>query len=286
MHWETGVRKLAREIPALPAVRMVLCLFLVLGLVGQSCMAQQPESGGKLPDAPSATAHRSSDEKHDSMDSETIELVARRSWVFPNLAMSTEPLTLQRKFGLFAGNSVSIFTIVGAAMGAGINQARNTQTGYGQGAEGYFKRFGASMASAASNNFFGTFLLPSLLHQDPRFFVRDTGNIGDKVGYAASRIFITRSDRGGEAINWSGILGPLAGSALANTYLPDDSQGVGNTFSRWAISLGGTAASNVLREFWPSINRKLRTPKTGPKSPATVNPAASPGAASPPPHSD
>jgi hypothetical protein len=286
MHWETGVRKLAREIPALPAARMVLCLFLVLWLVSQSCTAQQPESGGQLPDAPSATAHGPSDEKHDSMDSETIELVVRRSRVFPNLAMSTEPMTAGQKFGLFASNSVSIYTVGGAAMGAGINQARNAQAGYGQGAEGYFKRFGASMALAASNNFFGTFLLPSLLHQDPRFFVRDTGNFGDKVWYATSRIIITRSDRGGETINWSGILGPLAGAALANTYLPDDSQGVGNTFARWGTTLASTAGSNVLREFWPSIARGLRPKKNGPKSPATVDPAPSPKAAPTPPHSD
>ena len=140
------------------------------------------------------------------------------------------------------------------------------------------------MAFASSSNFFGTFLLPSLLHQDPRFFVRDTGNFGDKVGYATSRIFITRSDRGGEIINWSGMLGPLGAAALANTYLPEDSRGVGLTFSRWGTSLAGTAASNVLREFWPTINRRLRPSKTGLKSPTTVDPAPSPEAAPQPPH--
>ena len=285
MHWGTAARKLAKEIPALPAACKVLLSTLMLGLVCQSCMAQQPESPGKLPDAPSATAQTQSGKKHATPSDASIELVAGRSRVFPNLAMSTEPLTAGQKFGLFARNSVSVFTIVGAAAGAGINQARNTQTGYGQGAEGYFKRFGAAMASASSSNFFGTFLLPSLLHQDPRFFVRDTGNFGDKVGYAASRIFITRSDRGGEVINWSGMLGPLAGSALANTYLPADSQGVGNTFSRWGISLAGTAASNVLREFWPTINRSLRPSKKDLKSPPTVDPAPSPDVAPQPPHS-
>ena len=240
-------------------------------------MAQQPEGAGKLPDAPSTTAQEQSG-KHNA----SIDILARQSRMFANLATNTAPLTAGEKFGLFAWNSVSLFTIVGSAASAGIKQARNTQTGYGQGAEGYFKRFGASMASAASNNFFGTFLLPSLLHQDPRFFVRETGNFGDKVGYATSRIVITRSDRGGETINWSGMLGPLAGSALANTYLPEDSQGVGNTFSRWGISLGSTAASNVLREFWPSIIRGLRPSKASVKPPTTVDPKPS----TKPPHSD
>ena len=116
--------------------------------------------------------------------------------------------------------------------------------------------------------------------------MRDTGNFGDKVWYATSRIIITRGDRGGETINWSGMLGPLAGSALANTYLPEDSQGAGNTFSRWGISLAETAGGNVLREFWPSIVRGLRPSKASVKSPTTVDPAPSSDAAPPPPHSD
>lgn len=265
---------------ALPAPRSALFSILVLGLVCQECIAQQPEGAGRLPDAPSATAQEQSGQHNASID-----ILTKQSRMFANLATNTRPLSAGEKFELFAWNSVSLFTIFGSAAAAGIKQARNTQTGYGQGAEGYFKRFGASMASAASNNLFGTFLLPSLLHQDPRFFVRDTGNFGDRVGYATTRIVITRSDRGGETINWSGMLGPLAASALANTYLPKDSQGVGNTFSRWGISLGSTAASNVLREFWPSIIRGLRPSKTGVKPPTTVDPK--PTTEPPPPtHSD
>ena len=264
---------------------MISFSVLMLGLVCHSCIAQQPESAGKLPDAPSATAQQQSGEKHASQSDDSIELLAHRSRVFPNLATNTAPLTATEKFGLFARNSVSEFGIIGSGVGAGIGQARDTKTGYGQGAEGYFKRFGAAMAFGASNNFFGTFLLPSLLHEDPRYFVRDTGSFGDKVWYATSRVFITRSDRGGEVPNWSGLLGPLGASALANTYLPEDSQGVGLTFARWGTSLAGRAASNVLREFWPSIVRSLRPSKTGVKSPATVDPAPSPEAAPQPPHS-
>ena len=136
MHWGTAARKLARETPALPAARKVLLSTLMLGLVCQSCMAQQPESAGKLPDAPSATAQAQSGKKNASQSNDSIELLAGRSRVFPNLATNTAPLTAGQKFGLFAQNSVSVFSIVGSAMGAGINQARNTQTGYGQGAEG------------------------------------------------------------------------------------------------------------------------------------------------------
>ena len=148
MYWGTGVRSLAREIPAMPAPRSVLLSILVLGLGCQS-MAQQPKSAGQLPDPPSAMAQGQSGEHGASQSDTSIDLLARRSRVFPNLAMNTAPLTARQKFGLFARNSVSVVTIVGAAASAGINQARDTQTGYGQGAEGYFKRFGASMASAA-----------------------------------------------------------------------------------------------------------------------------------------
>jgi len=125
MYWGTDVRRLARELPTLPAPQSVLLSILVLGLVYQSCTAQQPESPGKLPDAPSATAQGQSG-KHNA----SIDLLTRQSRMFANLATNTAPLTAGEKFGLFAWNSVSLFTIVGSAAAAGIKQARNTQTGY------------------------------------------------------------------------------------------------------------------------------------------------------------
>ena len=261
----------------------ILFLILVLALTTQRGLAQA-QPGGNLPDAPSAAPKTQRDQLQTAQDTVVTALLRGRSKVFPDLAVNTKPLTPEEKFGLFARDSVSIFNVVGSGIAAGFSQARDTQSGYGQGAEGYFKRFGASMTYGASNNFFGTFLIASMLHEDPRYFVKGSGNFRERVRYAATRVVVTRSDRGGHVINWAGLLGPLAGAALANTYLPADSQGVGNTFSRWGVTLGVAAGTNLLREYWPTINKELRLPNMGMTPPDTVNPTAAPSAPPEQPH--
>ena len=283
-HWNWGIMPLRidGERPGRNSVTIVF-LVLLLASVTKPSRAQQ-QLASTLPDAPAATPQKQSDQPPAGQSSVVTALLRGRSKVFPDLAFNTKPLTTEEKFGLFVRDSISIFNVVGSGMAAGISQARDTQSGYGQGAEGYFKRFGASMTYGASNNFFGTFLIASLLHEDPRYFVKDSGSFGERVRYAATRVVVTRSDRGGHVINWAGLLGPLAGAALANTYLPADSQGVGNTFSRWGITLGATAGTNLLREYWPTINKKLRLPKMDITPAGTVEPTATPSTPAPQPH--
>ena len=126
------------------------------------------------------------------------------------------------------------------------------------GAEGYAKRFGANMARAASDNIFGTFLIASVIHQDPRFYVKKGLSFRQSVIYAAVRVVKTRSDNGQSVSNFSGLVGPLAGEGLANTYYPEGSRGVGDTFIRYSADLGWRFAANLLKQYWPDINKKLR----------------------------
>ena len=113
------------------------------------------------------------------------------------------------------------------------------------------------MARAASGNIFGTFVLASALHQDPRFYVKKNLSFKQSVEYSAVRVFITRSDSGERVVNYSGLIGPLMGEGLANVYYPDENRTVGSTFTRYASDLGWRFAGNLLRQYWPSINRKL-----------------------------
>jgi len=234
-----------------------------------------------LPDAPSTT--QATQDHNDQV----VNLLAGRSLFIPNLAVNTRPLTTKQKFYLAASDTVSGINIIGTAAGAGISQARNTKTGYGQGAEGYFKRWGAGMAYSATTQMVGTFAIASMLHEDPRYFVQDSGKFGQSVKYAVSRVFICRMDNGKTGTNWAGILGPLAAAGVANTYLPSDSQGIGNTFENYGLSLAIVAGTNVLREYWPHINKKLRLPSFGmdSSSPNAVQPAdaTAPPAQNPPP---
>jgi len=193
-----------------------------------------------------------------------LRIIARRSFFYPELATSPGPLSAKEKFELFLTESISPPRILSAAADAGISQARDSLSGYGQGSAGYGLRFGSSMATGASSHFFGTFLLPSMLKQDPRYFVRGTGSFAQRVGYALRRTVLTRSDSGKEVFNWSGLLGPLAGEGLANTYLPAAEQTSGKTFQRYGIRVGFGAANNLLKEYWPTIFKNLGMRKIAP----------------------
>jgi hypothetical protein len=96
-----------------------------------------------------------------------VQLLQRKSLVFPDLATDTRPLTSWEKLKLAANNNVALSTVGAALVGAGYGQAINSPSGYGQGGSGYGKRFGAGMARGASNNVFGTFLIASVLREDP-----------------------------------------------------------------------------------------------------------------------
>lgn len=203
---------------------------------------------------------------------EIFKLLQQKSLVFPDLATRGGPLSSWQKFELAANNSVALSTIGAAAIGAAYGQAVNSPSGYHQGAEGYGKRFGADMARAASDNMFGTFLLASVLHQDPRFYVKKDLSFKQSLEYAAVRVVVTRSDSGEREVNYSGLIGPLMGEGLANAYYPDENRTVGSTFTRYASDLGWKFSGNLLRQYWPSINRKLRlVPESSPTSGTTGN---------------
>ena len=242
------------------------------------CQAQQQPAGQSPPDAPSTTqsAQKPAPPPDPSKSHNTFTLLGRRSTFFPDLATSPGPLSSSQKFELFASTSISGSAVLGSAAGAGFSQAIDSYSGYGQGGEGYAKRFGASMARGATTNFFGTFLIPSLLHQDPRYFVLGDGSFRESAKYALRRVFITRTDSGGNAFNWSGILAPLASEGIANTYLPEGDRTAGQTIERYGTDIGVRAAGNLMREYWPTLSKKLKLPRKFAPAPTSPPPVADP----------
>jgi len=245
--------------------------------------AQQPPAPSNLPDtpAPKQSDTGSGQNSQKSLLQDSIGIMVRRSYFYPNLASTPGPLTTEEKFELFLTESISASRLLASTAGAGINQARDWPHGYGQGSDGYAKRFGASMATGASSHLFGTFLVPSILHQDPRYFVRYHGSFGVRVKYALRRMVVTRDDQGRQVFNWSGIIGPMMAEGLANSYLPEHEQTVAKTFGRGGARIGFAAANNLLKEYWPTIFKSLRIDKVAPGLEPEAAPAA-PGAAAPP----
>jgi hypothetical protein len=276
--------------------RVLGCLTLQLVVAGIVAAQERPNLG-ELPNAPLPRLERIAASNQESVPSpkqesgqvpkqegakpedarqkregafrSTVEILERRSVFFPELAASSKPLRPRQKFELFADQSIAPSRILSSLAGAGIGQAADFLPAYGQGADGYAKRFGSSMASQASTNFFGTFLLPSMLHDDPRYFVKLHADLGHRIGYALSRLVVTRKDDGAETTNWPGMIAPLLAESLANTYLPMNERTAGRTFQRYGVRMGLTAAANMAKEYWPTIFRNLRITKTAPSGAAT-----------------
>jgi len=173
--------------------------------------------------------------------------------VFPNFYSSyiwgAVPLNTRQKFSL-ATHAIfdpSIFVVTGAV--AGLEQAHDTYPGYGQGAQGYAKRYAADYADAVSNRMFASAILPTLFHQDPRYFYKGTGSKTSRALYAISRTFVTRGDNGQKEINYSRLLGGFVSGALSNAYHDSQDRGVDLTFRNASIGIGGNIGNNLLREF-------------------------------------
>ena len=158
------------------------------------------------------------------------------------------PLTRKLKFELATKVLVNPITIVGAAAFAGINQAGDVPN-YGQGAAGYFKRLGSAYTSGATDIMIGGAILPSLLHQDPRYFYQGTGSKKSRAWHAVSRAFICRGDNGKSQPNYSTIGGDVASAAIANAYYPQSDRGAGRVFQTSLINTGERALANLAQEF-------------------------------------
>jgi hypothetical protein len=180
------------------------------------------------------------------------------------------PLTPHQKFHLFVKSARDPFIFVAAGVQAGLGQATDSFSGYGQGAAGYGKRFGASLADATSSNFFSNFAYPVLLKEDPRYFRLGEGTIKHRIWYSLKQEFVTRTDKGTRRFNYSNVLGAFTSGALSNAYYPESDRGFGLTMSRSAIALGYGSLGGLIDEFWFDINERLfHKHKKKPATPAT-----------------
>jgi len=166
------------------------------------------------------------------------------------------PLTSGKKFKL-AVQYLNPYTFAFVADEAGINQARNHPKEYGQGAEGYGKRYGAGLADGLTDGIFVTGVYPSLLRQDPRYYRLDDGGFCHRAGYAVTRILVTRQDSGRKAFNFSEVLGSFSSAALAVTYYPKSERDFSDVAERGGVQFAFDAGFNLLKEFYPEIERKL-----------------------------
>jgi|SRR5579872_312906 len=183
--------------------------------------------------------------------------------VVPNYATVNDPsvqfqsIPAKEKFKLAAQDAFDPFSWVITGIYAGVAQWGNDYAAYGQGAQGYAKRYGAAFADGAIGNYMTEAILPVLLHQDPRYFRLGTGGGWKRVGYALSRVLVTRADNGKWEFNTSEIAGNAAAAAIANLYYPAQNRNVGDTVEKFGVNVVSDAGFNVLKEFWPDMRKKI-----------------------------
>jgi len=189
----------------------------------------------------------------------------------PNFYVAYDPhapaLSTRQKFDLAWKTAIDPVTFLGTGAFAGIEQADNTYSGYGQGVQGYGKRYGATFADSFFSDMIGNAVLPSLLKQDPRYFYKGTGTTRARILYAIANAVICKGDNGRWQPNYSGMIGALAAGGISNLYYPAiDRNGASLTFENDLISTAGSAVQNIFQEF---VIRRLtpKLPSYGPSKP-------------------
>jgi hypothetical protein len=235
--------------------------------------AAQPSQQGQADqdDKEKSKQHKTPEEKAETAAPATSN--DRLFFALPNFltlenADQVPPLTTKQKFAVVTRSSFDYIQVPWYAFLAGISQAENSEPGYGQGAAGYGKRFGAAAADGTIENYWTSAILPSVFHQDPRFFQSGKGGFWRRTGYAMSRIVVTRSDSGSSQFNVSEVFGSAIAAGISTySYHPHADKTLSNTASVWGSQIGYDTVTIVLKEFWPDIRRKLTHKQSEPVTP-------------------
>jgi hypothetical protein len=166
------------------------------------------------------------------------------------------PITTKQKFTIATKDTFDYPSYILAGAFSGLSQLDNSNPSFGQGMKGYARRYASAVGDQDIGNYMTEAIYPSLLHQDPRYFRKVNGSVMGRLGYAATRVFVTRTDAGTWQFNASEFLGNGTVAAIGNLYYPDG-RGFGPTMQRMGTQIATDAISGILKEFWPDVKRKL-----------------------------
>jgi hypothetical protein len=238
-------------------------------------------SDATLPDAPSAVqqanqqtttpppanetdAQRKAREQREESEREVrTQKKQRAGGVMPlfNVVISgqTVPLSPKQKFDLSFHTIIDPYTIgLAVVLGGGFGELDDSHPGYHHGPSGLAKRIGASYADNVDGNLIGNALLPTILHQDPRYYRKGSGSIKSRIVYSALTTFICYGDNGKKQFNTSNVLGNFISGAISNAYYPSDERGAELTIQNgFTVTLEGMVGAQLL-EFSPDFNNYLR----------------------------
>ena len=221
--------------------------------------AERDDSGG-LPDAPGAAIAPVGGEAAD--DAEGPQQTKRILGIIPNFrsvsaGVTLPPQTPREKFKTGFEDSFDYSSVIFVAVQAGIAQATKSYPAFHQGAAGYARYYWHTFADQADENLLVESILPTVTHEDSRYYTLGHGGFVKRSVYAASRIAITRKDSGGETVNLSEIVGAGGAAGISTAYYPGQYDTWTKTGQRWLTNLILDGATLYVKEFWPDINRKF-----------------------------
>lgn len=167
-----------------------------------------------------------------------------------------EPLTKAQKFMLATHDSFDPYNWVMTGLYSAVYQ-KEKEYAFQEGAAGYGQRYGVTWADATISTYISEGIMPAMLHEDPRYFRLGEGTKWHRIGYALTRVLITRTDAGTWRFNNSEIEGNLIAAGIGNLYYPPANRGVGPSLERFGTGVVSDACFNVLKEFWPDMRRKV-----------------------------
>ncbi len=218
---------------------------------------------GDPPSAPSASQDPKSQTPEDTKQDDAKKKNDRMFYVMPNYLTvdgqsQVQPVSSKEKFAMAAKGSFDPYEFFIVGVVSGIRQAKNSDPGFGQGMEGYAKRYGAAFADQVDGNIMVGGVYPSILKIDPRYFRLGRGRFVNRFGYAISRVFIARRDSGSSMFNIPEFAGNATAIAISNVYYPAADRTVSSNISNWGTQMGLDAFGNELKEFWPDVHGYLQ----------------------------
>jgi hypothetical protein len=268
--WVKGNREMAL---ARRGLVLLLCGFVASLLTIAStrvfaCDDPQTPQQAQSPASAAASAPNSQTQPKQSQtpSSQKKKKDDRVFFVMPNFLTveneaDVEPLRWQQKFAITARGVFDPYEFGVVGILAGIRQSENAYPAFGQGVAGYSKRYGTALADQVDGNMMVGAVFPSILKTDPRYFQLGQGRFFHRVGYAISRVFVTRKDSGGHTFNVAESLGNGVAIGIANFYYPASDRGVTSSANDWGVQMGIDAIGNELKEFWPDIHRHFARKK-------------------------
>jgi hypothetical protein len=242
-------------------------------------VASQGQSEGQSAEQSHPGAQSQPADKSDQVDKDSGKgKNDRMFFVMPNfLTVENEaqvaPISWKEKFVITSKGAFDPYEFAVVGILSGIRQAENAYPVFGQGFEGYGKRYGTGFADQVDGNIMVGAVYPTILKTDPRYFQLGKGKFIYRFGYAISRILITRRDSGGRLFNIPEFAGNATAIAISNLYYPAADRGFSQSANNWGVQMGIDAFGNELKEFWPDIHHYLLKRKR-PATATGENPAA------------